>query len=98
MNQLPKVFIPHDDYVWVTGEIISDSKDGVVEVRIVDSEIKNIVQPVFKINLKNVTVAGEPLVSLPLQNIDIPTDGVDDMCTLSYLHEPSILDNLRRYE
>lgn len=98
MNQIPKVFIPHDDYVWVAGDLISESQDGFVEVRINDSDINNMVQPILKLDLKNIKGAGEPLVSLPLQNIDMPIDGVDDMCTLSYLHEPSILDNLRRYD
>lgn len=34
--------------------------------------------------------------SLPLQNANFPADGVPDMVDLGYLHEGSILDNLKR--
>lgn len=34
--------------------------------------------------------------SLPLQNVGVPEDGVEDMTRLDYLHEPAILFNLRR--
>ncbi len=32
---------------------------------------------------------------LPLQNLQLPPQGAEDMCTLSFLHEPAILHNLR---
>lgn len=35
--------------------------------------------------------------SLPLQNTDLSEHGAEDMTKLNYLHEASILDNLRRY-
>jgi hypothetical protein len=37
------------------------------------------------------------MTNLPLQNTEIGPAGVDDMCQLSYLHEPAILENLRRF-
>ena len=37
-------------------------------------------------------------VSVPLKSVEmrelLPDDGVDDLTSLSYLHEPAILDNL----
>lgn len=34
--------------------------------------------------------------SLPLQNLGVPENGVEDMTRLDYLHEPAILFNLRK--
>ena len=34
--------------------------------------------------------------SLPLRNLDLPNEGADDMVSLDYLHEASVLYNLRR--
>ena len=36
------------------------------------------------------------LTSMPLRNMGLPETGANDMCTLSFLHEPAILYNLRR--
>ena len=87
-----KVFIPHDEFIWVSGEIIAENDDGTVDVRIMDKEL-----PSKGSNQIKISLAKYNLTSLPLQNLDLPEEGVDDMTTLSYLHEPSILDNLRRY-
>ena len=92
-NSTTKVFIPHDKHVWVTGEILSAEKDGIVEVRIIDNDVPN-----QKININ---LEEYKWTSLPLQNdwtsAEFSNNGVDDMCSLSYLHEPSILDNLKRF-
>ena len=89
-NSVTKVFIPHDEYVWVTGEIVSDKKDGTIEVKILDKDLPN------ERGTKLISLKKFNFKSLPLQNADISENGVDDMCSLSYLHEPSILDNLKR--
>ena len=85
------VYIPHEDFVWVSGQVLVDADaKGNVEVRIQDEALPNdtkahlIHLPKFK------------LPSLPQQNIDIPVNGVEDMTKLNYLHEPAILDNLKR--
>ena len=92
-SSLTKVFIPHEEYIWVTGEIISDNHDDNIEVSINDKELPPKERGIKMISLKSFNSNWK---SLPLQNTDISEDGVDDMTSLSYLHEPSILDNLRR--
>jgi myosin-5 len=85
-----RVFIPHDEHIWVSGEVLSES-DGVANVRIID-------QDVYTSNNDTVSVSLSSFESktLPRQNNNISENGVEDMCLLSYLHESSILDNLRR--
>jgi myosin heavy subunit len=39
---------------------------------------------------------GVDVSNLPLQNLDVPSGGVDNMTNLGYLHEASILHNLKR--
>lgn len=85
------VFVPHEDFVWVTGQVLVDADaKGNVEVRLQDEALPNDT----KAHLIN--LAKFRLPSLPQQNIDIPVNGVEDMTKLNYLHEPAILDNLRR--
>lgn len=86
-----KVFIPHDQLIWVTGEIITEHTDNIIEVKYDDIELSSQNKTTTKISLDKYN-----LTALPLQNQDSPIGGVDDMTSLSYLHEPSILDNLRR--
>jgi len=99
-----RVFIPDTEFVWVTGEVLSqysvvNNKDGsetyVADVKVDDPEV-----PKDKQGIRQVPVPqfdpDAPSHTFPLQNPEMPKDGVQDMCTLSYLHEPSILDNLRR--
>ena len=86
-----QVFIPHEEFVWVSGEIVKDADSkGNVEVRINDEALPNDKAP------KVINLAKFGIPSLPQQNIEIPAGGVEDMTKLNYLHEPSILDNLKR--
>jgi myosin-5 len=101
---MSKVFIPDDELVWVTGELLFEDRDsGVVEVKVEDEDLAHMDSKSGSSggsgsNKKNrvISLAKYNLESLPLQNIDLPKEGVDDMCSLSYLHEASILDNLKR--
>ena len=105
-----KVFIPHDDLIWVTGETVLSSEDGTltistnasnifnpsnncdIHVKLCDDEL-----PTNENNIiKTISLTKFNLPSLPLQNLNIPDEGVEDMTKLNYLHEPAILDNLKR--
>ena len=86
-----KVFIPHEEFVWVSGEVVADANSkGDIQVRIQDEILPN------ENGVKTVNLSKMGFPSLPPQNIAIPVQGVEDMTKLNYLHEPSILDNLKR--
>ena len=84
------VFFPDDDLVWLRGQLIADHGNNIVEVKVQDDTTPNDTGS-RKINLSKYGMA-----SLPLQNADVPQQGVDDMTKLNSVHEASILDNLRR--
>ena len=88
------VFVPDSTYTWLKAESFDiENADGTVTVRIVDEITASSTRT---INLKSLPFG---MTTLPLQNPNIPDEGVDDMCSLSFLHEPSILDNLiRRFQ
>ena len=83
-----QVYVPHQDLVWALGQIVSES-DGVAHVRIIDQDASSD-------KIIDVAISKFESKALPLHNSDMSVTGVEDMCSLSYLHEPSILDNLRR--
>ena len=86
-----KVFIPHEEFVWVTGQILQDvDSKGDVQVKIQDEVLPN------ETGVRTLNIAKLRLPSLPQQNLEVPKQGVEDMTKLNYLHEPSILDNLKR--
>ena len=89
-----KIFIPDENFVWVLAGIVSNNGDGSFDVEVLDPEYLQLRFPQKKVvYLKDLP----PLyTSFPLQNVDVKSDGAADMCSLNYLHEPSILDNLFR--
>jgi myosin-5 len=90
-NERTKVFVPDDSLVWVNGEIVRELDGSNFEIVITDTEyVKN-----GSLSETKIVTLNKVLDALPLQN-DIPVSGVDDMTTLNYLHEASILDNLKR--
>jgi myosin-5 len=105
-----KAFIPDDIFVWLSADIISEAK-GVYTVEITDPDFDTtaavtvsskggattptITNPRYReVTSKQLTSLG--LTALPLDNVDTPDVGVDDLTILNYLHEASILENLRR--
>jgi myosin-5 len=92
-DSVSKAYIPHDMMIWVAVDIIKEDPPGVYEIMITDPDFTpTATDPIHRI----VDIKSYPyLTSLPLQN-DIGDTGVPDMTSLNYLHEASILDNLRR--
>lgn len=87
---LAAVFIPHEEYVWVSGYIVENSNRNDIKINIDDEDLPN------EVNTKSISLDRFGIPSLPPRNVDIPVHGVDDMTKLNYLHEPAILDNLKR--
>ncbi len=89
-----QVFVPDDNFIWLQGELIKEVNNSTFEVEIHDEEyLKQSQLP--RNRIISLKALNRPLDSLPLQNEILP-GGVEDMTTLNYLHEASILDNLRR--
>jgi myosin heavy subunit len=86
------VFVPHEEFVWVSGQVLVDADSkGQIEVKYLDEVLPN------ETKSRIISLAEFGIPSLPQQNIDIPANGVEDMTKLNYLHEPSILYNLKRF-
>eukprot|EP00947_MAST-08B_sp_MAST-8B-sp1_P005250 g5250.t1 len=100
-----KVYVPDDEDVWRQAEVLQlvgdeklvvrvhglaggEGKEGRGEQEIDLGKIQDL--------LRDTCGDQDGLVSLPLVNEDVDEKGVDDMCTLNYLHEPAILYNLRQ--
>ena len=99
-STLPKVFIPNSDFVWISCDILSEdynTSGGATEgtVKKVSVEVTDPGYLDANVNEKYLEVEVD-YENLVLQNTDIPTSGVEDMVSLNFLHEASILDNLRR--
>ena len=88
-----RVFLPDEDLVWISADIVQEVKPGHYEIEIDDIDYSEKLPRRKIITMRKLC---RKLDSLPLQNEGMTSSGVDDMCVLNYLHEPSILDNLRR--
>ena len=98
-GELVRLFVPDDVHVWLSASVEgeSDSKFGEsgaepsrgksVKVLIEDSVNGTIIK-------EERWLHGVDVSTLPLQNLDV--GGVDNMTNLGYLHEASILFNLKR--
>jgi myosin-5 len=95
-----RVFVPDNEYIWLSAEIISEIEPGKYEIEITDPDYKVKTHKHQVVNERIQVISMNelciPLDALPLDNEGLTEDGVDDMTSLNYLHEPSILDNLRR--
>jgi len=81
-----KVFLPDEDNVWLSAEIVREVKAGHYEIEWSDPACGP--SPERKIiTMKSLC---RPLDALPLQNEGLPDSGVHDMVTLNYLHEGNI--------
>ena len=87
------MFVPDNVLVWISADIIEERRPGHYEIEIDDRDYDKSKPRRSIISMDNLC---RKVDSLPLQNKNMSTTGVEDMCTLDYLHEPSILDNLRR--
>eukprot|EP00903_Cladosiphon_okamuranus_P010022 g9504.t1 len=103
-----KVYVPDADAAWARASVLNNVGGTVYEVRIdgIDDNDEagesdwgagdirrvDLAGPEFGVKSKGAAIES----SLPLQNLGVPQDGVEDMTRLDYLHEPAILFNLRK--
>lgn len=96
MSSLLKIFVPDEENVWLSAEITSIDSNQ-IHVTITDDSYDHKTNKSRVIDATSFSSLGiNGLSSLPLQNVQISEQGVDDMCSLGYLSEASILDNLKR--
>ena len=90
-----RVHLPDEALVWIMAEIIEEvpGRTGHYSIEITDPDFPPTKPKRMTITMRSLC---RKVDSLPLQNDGMTDVGVDDMTSLNYLHEPSILDNLRR--
>lgn len=86
-----RIYVPHPELVWVAAEIVTQISTEQYEVNIVDPDVVSHERKMI------VSSSGLPvgMNAFPLQNDGLSERGIDDMSLLGFLHEASILDNLR---
>ena len=87
MDSVAQIYVPDDEYIWRPAELISESS-GEIEVRIFDGSLNPTTKRISY--GKSFTT----MESYPLRTDQFPVNGFDDMSSLNYLHEASILENL----
>ena len=87
-----RVFLPDVEQIWLTADLLGEVKPGHYEVEITDPDLNGGVPRRIIITMASLC---RQMDTLPLQNDNVPVEGVPDMVNLNYLHEPSILENLR---
>ena len=95
-HRSPSTFLLHfidEELAWVSADIINEVRRGHYEIYIDDEDYSDALPRTKVITLKSL---GPGLDALPMQNEDIDDTGVEDMAKLNFLHEASVLDNLRR--
>ena len=100
-GELINLFVPDQTHVWLCASLESESdrsshrsnpsKGGVGNVTVLIDDWSN----GYAIKETRV-LEGLDVSTLPLQNLDIPNGGMDNMTNLGYLHEASILHNLKK--
>jgi myosin-5 len=91
-----KCYIPDDVHVWLPAEVARDETgpDGikklVAKVSLPDDTTE---ERVIDFNDNKIAAL---LESLPYQNENVGENGIEDMISLNYLHEPAILYNVKR--
>jgi len=90
-----KIYVPDDTDVWLAATV--DSVEGNI-VNVTTSSPDGSKQTPVAIDMESKKIKAALVNSdgeLPLQNLDLPPLGVEDMTALNYLHEPAILYNVR---
>uniref|UniRef100_M4BMB8 Myosin motor domain-containing protein n=1 Tax=Hyaloperonospora arabidopsidis (strain Emoy2) TaxID=559515 RepID=M4BMB8_HYAAE len=97
-----KCFVPDETHVWLAAQVLRDENsgdgktrkiycrvelpDGGTEERCVDMLAKK----------TKALLAVHELETLPYQNENVGSEGIEDMITLNYLHEAAILYNIKK--
>lgn len=80
------MYLPDEKLVWLKADIIFGLQDiSDFEIEITDPDHDSSIVP----------MSLQFIDTLPMQNENMSATGVDDMSLLDFLHEASILDNLR---
>ncbi|TDH72237.1 uncharacterized protein CCR75_005603 [Bremia lactucae] len=97
-----KCFVPDETHVWLAAEVTRDENSGDGKTRKIYCKVE---LPNGKLEERCVDMlskktkallAVHQLESLPYQNENVGSEGIEDMITLNYLHEAAILYNVKK--